>query len=207
MFAEKRDDVGRINSLAIRAQNGDEESMEYLIRFFDSTVKYMSRKYFLPKGEDSEELIQEGKFAVYKAVRTYREESNIPFQHFVKMVIHRKYIEFIKSRNREKQQILNEALSFDKENDLHYSRLLVRDEYSQDPQEIVLARDLQYNFYYHFLKHLTELERLVFYHYLFLEQKPSEIAVALKLKYKSVDNTLRRIRSKATRYKDLFLET
>ena len=61
--------------LVMRARNGDQRSLDELIRRYSGFVRLKASSYFLAGG-DSEDLIQEGLIGLYKAVRDFSPEKS-----------------------------------------------------------------------------------------------------------------------------------
>jgi RNA polymerase sigma-H factor len=97
--------------LVIRARNGDEKSMDTLIRRYTGFVRLKASSYFLAGG-DSEDLIQEGLIGLYKAVRDFRSDKETSFRSFAELCITRQIITAIKTATRFKHAPLNTYVSF-----------------------------------------------------------------------------------------------
>jgi len=198
-------DYNVLEDIVSLAKKGDSMAYEYLINRFEPLVKRMSRRYFLPK-ESNEDLIQEGKIAIFKAIRTYKTEFGIPFASFVRMVIARKFKQAITMGNAAKHQVFNMAYSLDKTNDLSIptDNLLVSSaqNYQSDPGQVVVAK-LHYKFIVNSLMaEFTDLEQQVFHTYFMKQMKPAEISNIFGITTKCIDNTVTRIKKKALKYKE-----
>ncbi|HEV2713480.1 MAG TPA: RNA polymerase sporulation sigma factor SigH [Gaiellaceae bacterium] len=97
--------------LVLRARNGDERSMDVLIRRYTGFVRLKASSYFLAGG-DSEDLIQEGLIGLYKAVRDFRSDKETSFRSFAELCITRQIITAIKTATRFKHAPLNTYVSF-----------------------------------------------------------------------------------------------
>jgi RNA polymerase sporulation-specific sigma factor len=97
--------------LVIRARNGDDHSMDALIRRYTGFVRLKASSYFLAGG-DSEDLIQEGLIGLYKAVRDFRTDKETSFRSFAELCVTRQIITAIKTATRFKHQPLNSYVSF-----------------------------------------------------------------------------------------------
>ena len=64
-------DSERDEALVERAQRGDAEATEQLLRRYAGTVRAHARRFFLAGGE-TDDLVQEGMIGLYAAVREYR---------------------------------------------------------------------------------------------------------------------------------------
>lgn len=198
-------DYNVLEDIVNLAKNGDSMAYEYLINRFEPLVKGMSRRYFLPK-ESNDDLIQEGKIAIFKAIGTYRKEFGIPFTSFVRMVISRKFKQAITMGNAAKHQVFNMAYSLDKSYDpsIPADNLLVSSiqNYENDPGQVVVAK-LHYKFIVNSLmEEFTDLEQQVFHTYFMKQMKPAEISNIFGITTKCIDNTVTRIKKKALKYKE-----
>jgi RNA polymerase sporulation-specific sigma factor len=97
--------------LVLKARNGDQASMDVLIRRYTGFVRLKSSSYFLAGGE-SDDLIQEGLIGLYKAVRDFRSDKETSFRSFAELCITRQIITAIKTATRFKHSPLNTYVSF-----------------------------------------------------------------------------------------------
>ena len=97
--------------LVMRARNGDQRSLDELIRRYSGFVRLKASSYFLAGG-DSEDLIQEGLIGLYKAVRDFRADKETSFRSFAELCVTRQIITAIKTATRFKHAPLNSYVSF-----------------------------------------------------------------------------------------------
>src|SRR6187551_3033848 len=97
--------------LVIRARNGDNASLDALLRRYTGFVRLKASSYFIAGGE-SDDLIQEGLIGLYKAVRDFRADKDTSFRSFAELCITRQIITAIKAATRYKHQPLNGYVSF-----------------------------------------------------------------------------------------------
>ena len=97
--------------LVVRARNGDQGSLELLIRRYTGFVRLKASSYFLAGG-DSEDLVQEGLIGLYKAVRDFRADKETSFRSFAELCVTRQIITAIKTATRFKHSPLNSYVSF-----------------------------------------------------------------------------------------------
>lgn len=109
--AEYADDT--FEEKVLRAQRGDEYAVEEILQGFHGIVRMKARSYFIA-GADSEDLIQEGMIGLYKAIRDFQPERQIPFRAFAEICITRQLITAIKTAMRLKHQPLNYYLSLNR---------------------------------------------------------------------------------------------
>ena len=96
--------------LVMRARNGDQRSLDELLRRYSGFVRLKASSYFLAGG-DSEDLIQEGLIGLYKAVRDFSPEKS-SFRSFAELCVTRQIITAIKTATRYKHAPLNSYVSF-----------------------------------------------------------------------------------------------
>ena len=96
--------------LVMRARNGDQRSLDELIRRYAGFVRLKASSYFLAGG-DAEDLIQEGLIGLYKAVRDFSPEKS-SFRSFAELCVTRQIITAIKTATRYKHAPLNTYVSF-----------------------------------------------------------------------------------------------
>ena len=97
--------------LVMRARNGSEVALDTLMRRYTGFVRLKASSYFLAGG-DSEDLVQEGFFGLYKAVRDFRANKETSFRSFAELCVTRQIITAIKTATRFKHQPLNQYISF-----------------------------------------------------------------------------------------------
>ena len=97
--------------LVLKARNGDEAALDYLLRRYTGFVRLKASSYFLAGGE-SEDLLQEGMIGLYKAVRDYRSDKETTFRSFAELCVTRQIITAIKTATRFKHSPLNTYVSF-----------------------------------------------------------------------------------------------
>ena len=103
--------MSQINEVVTRAQNGDFESMEYILKIFKPKVTAICREYFL-LGADFDDLSQEGMIGLYKAVVAYKPDKNSNFASFATMCIHHQVQNAVKVASSKKNHPLNDSLLF-----------------------------------------------------------------------------------------------
>ncbi len=183
------------------ARSGNEEALNLIIQHYEPEVRMIACKYFLPRA-DYDDLIQEGRIAIYKAVLSYDTNLDIPFLHFLRMVIKRKLIDILRKYTRQKHINLNDAYSLnnviaDSEETCFIS--LLAD--NEDPATMVVANDEAQSMIHGLNKNLSNLERLVFEHYFIQGFKQREVSERLGLPPKSLDNAIQRIKRKTLQYR------
>ena len=186
------------NKLIKAAQKGNKDAIEYLISQ-NMDIVYAKAKFFFFFFFDKDDVIQEGRIGLYKAIRDYNENKAASFRGFSQLCVHRQLVSAIKKANRQKHVPLNTSTSMNKSLDYGSEKGRSFNEILPDKDE-----DLEEKFMYKELialifedieEELTELEKKVFLHY--LDSKSyKEISSLLKIKLKTVDNALQRARKK-----------
>ncbi|MDR3584279.1 MAG: sigma-70 family RNA polymerase sigma factor [Desulfosporosinus sp.] len=182
------------------ARSGNEEALNAIIQHYEPEVRMIACKYFLPRA-DYDDLIQEGRIAIYRAILSYDLNLEIPFLHFLRMVIKRKLIDSLRKYTRQKHVNLNEAFSLNNvisESEEADFLSLLRN--TEDPESMVIANDEARSMIHGLNKDLSSLERLVFEHYFLQGFKQREVSEHLGLHPKSLDNAIQRIRRKTVLY-------
>lgn len=183
------------------ACSGNEEALNLIIRHYEPEVRMIACKYFLPRA-DYDDLIQEGRIAIYRAVLSYDTNLDIPFLHFLRMVIKRKLIDSLRKYTRQKHVNLNDAYSLNnvisESEETSFISLLAN---TEDPAIMVIANDEARSMIHSLNKDLSNLERLVFEHYFLQGFKQREVSERLGLPPKSLDNAIQRIKRKTLQYR------
>lgn len=96
------------------AQSGNAQDMEYLIKKFTPKVINICKEYFLSDAE-FEDLLQEGKTGLYKAIKSFSVTKNDNFALYATLCIRRQLFNAIKKSKAKKNDALNNALSIDEQ--------------------------------------------------------------------------------------------
>jgi RNA polymerase sporulation-specific sigma factor len=183
------------------ARSGNEEALNLIIVHYEPEVRMIACKYFLPRA-DYDDLIQEGRIAIYRAILSYDTNLEIPFLPFLRMVIKRKLIDSLRKYTRQKHVNLNNAYSLSNllsnSEETSFISLLAN---AEDPAAMVIANDEACSMIHGLNKDLSNLERLVFEHYFIQGFKQREVSERLGLPPKSLDNAIQRIKRKTLQYR------
>lgn len=177
------EDITRILRPALA---GEGDAQKKLLGCFTLYIRSCTSKFFLSV-EDREDLNQEGRIALFKAIRRYRSRRG-PFMPFARLVI-RRHI------NRAAEKMIHrnalERVHTDPD-DIEINLGLVE---VDNPETEVLAEESRREIESRLERELTPLESEVIH--LFLQgMSYKDMARRLNRPAKSVDNALRRIRSK-----------
>ncbi|KJR46090.1 DNA-directed RNA polymerase specialized sigma subunit [Desulfosporosinus sp. I2] len=183
------------------ARSGNKEALNEIIKHYEPEVRIIACKYFLPRA-DYEDLIQEGRIAIYQAILAYDDNSGIPFLHFLRMVVKRKLIDSLRKYTRQKHVNLNEAYSLNsvlsETEETSFMEMLPN---AEDPASMVIANDEAISIIQGLNENFSDLERLVFKHYFIQGFKQRELSQRLGVNPKSLDNAIQRIRHKTAIYR------
>ena len=183
------------------ARSGDREALNRIILYYEPEIRKIACKYFLQRA-DYDDLLQEGRIAIYKAFLSYKSRPDIPFLHFLRMVVKRKLIDSLRAHNRLKHTNLNEAYSLNNNlSEEHGDSFLNIVGHSEDPATTIIAIDEARTFIEDLSRGLSDLERLVFEYYFVAGLQQREVSRRLGLTPKSLDNAIQRIRRKTAVYR------
>ena len=180
-------DSERDEALVERAQRGDAEATEQLLRRYAGTVRAHARRFFLAGGE-TDDLVQEGMIGLYAAVREYRAEEGKSFKNFAYLCVRRHILDAVKASARRKNGPLNESVS------LSDPDLGNRAE-EGSPEDLVLEGEEEREFRKRLTKELSDFEFRVMTMYLD-GMSYAEICEATGKNNKSIDNALTRAKKK-----------
>jgi len=181
----------RDEELILRYRQGEEAVLDFLLDKYKNMVRTRARARFLAGGE-TDDLIQEGMIGLFKAVRDYEPGRGSSFRTFAQLCVERQLLTAVQHSNRKKHSPLNSSVSLDTgENSENW----VSGRAEDNPEDLVISRENAKSFAEMINGSLSRLEMQVLE--LYLEGNTyGEIAEKLGRTTKSVDNALRRIRSK-----------
>ena len=180
-----------------KAKQGNNEAVNEIFESFNKLIYFSARNYFIIGG-DKEDILQEARIGLLKAITYYNLDKKASFKTFATLCIKRHLITVVKKSFTGKNKILNFALSIcAEENGLNY------DDYNYsgaaknyyNPEEIYLEKE-KYNALKKYIKiNLSNMEKELF-EYIILEMTYMEIAKKTGRTPKSVDNAVQRIKKK-----------
>lgn len=189
--------------LVARSREGDTGADELLYCRYKTLVRQLAHSYFLT-GADRDDVIQEGMYGLFKAIRDYRDDKGASFKTFAVTCVSRQLMTAVRGSTRKKHIPLNKYVSIypDKE-DEDAARRPVIDTMSMPvaagPENRFISAESMRGITDALQTQLTELEKDCLNR--FLEGKSyQEIAKELGCGVKRVDNALQRVRSKLARY-------
>lgn len=180
--------------LIARFRNGEEGISDYLIEKYKELVRRKARAMFLIGG-DTDDLIQEGMIGLFKAVRDYQPDKEASFQTFARLCIDRQMYNAIQNSNRQKHQPLNSYVSLSHgDEEGTFENLHV-----ENPESIIINQENAESLRKEIKKCLSPLENKVLDYYL-EGNSYVHIGEIMGKTPKSVDNAMRRIRTKIKKF-------
>ena len=199
----------KIVRLVNKAKKGDEKSFKLLLKMVDGDLRKIAGHYFI-LGGDREDVMQELRLGVFKAVNSYDSTKDTSFKNFcVNLVCKRHLATAISSAKRMKNSVLNDSISLDApiilgdDGNLQTLADFIPDKqnpYDESPEvnlveDIIIKEEYELNTK-KLLEKLTPLEAEIFSEY-GTNSSYKEISITLSVPAKCVDNALTRIRKKA----------
>lgn len=177
-----------------RLRAGEKGIADYLIEKYKDLVRRKVRAMFLIGG-DTDDLIQEGMIGLFKAVRDYLPGKEASFLTFAQMCIDRQIYSAVQSSNRQKHMPLNTYISLSQEDE----ESPLAKAWVETPEEIIIDRENTRALEEEIKSALSPMENTVLNYY--LEGKSyADIGRLMDKNPKSIDNALRRIRTKIRHY-------
>lgn len=176
-----------------------DEQLVLLARREDETAFSVLYERYLPKirgitysfyglGFEADDLAQEAAIGFFTAIHMYK-EGYASFSTFCNLCMRRMLVALLRKKNRKKE--IPQNLLFN-ENDLSFKTSALTDE---SPEQLIIAKEDYYILQNKITNKLSKLEKNVLFAYL-CGYDYAGIAEKLCISKKSVDNALKRIRSK-----------
>lgn len=186
------------DSNIIKAQQGDQESINMILKNYKNFIFMNSRNYFLV-GADQDDLLQEGMIGLIKAIKAYDGDKKASFKTFATICIKRQIITAIKSSNAQKNIALNSAsgnyIEGEDGREVSYNKGL--SSYTQyNPEELFLSKEKMKDLERYSKENFSKFEKEVF-SYLIKGYSYREISDKLDKSLKTIDNTIQRIKRKS----------
>lgn len=183
-----------------RLRGGENEIEDYLMEKYKEFVRRRARAMYLIGG-DTDDLIQEGMIGLFKAVQGYKSGKGASFQTFAGVCIDRQLYSAIQMSNRQKHTPLNSYVSLSEEGEPEK----LQGSWSDNPEERVIDQENTEALRRAIKKILSPMENKVLDYYL-EGYGYMKIADLMGKTPKSIDNALRRIRTKITNFTLPFLD-
>lgn len=188
--------------IVLLAQQGQASAAEYLVMKYADTIEMRKHGYFLPGGDD-DDLRQEARIGLLKAIRDYHPGHNAAFKTFANLCITRQILTSVKNANRRKHGVLSTAESLDApaygDETTRTLWETVPDTRSENPESAYLRRAFLDSVSRRIPQLLSHLELQVLLAYVRGETY-QEIARRLGRSPKSIDNAIQRAKQKLSRY-------
>jgi RNA polymerase sporulation-specific sigma factor len=200
----------RIVRLVNRAKAGNQAAFKKLLKMVEPDLKKIAPHFFIVGG-DKEDVMQELRLGVFKAVNSYDCTKDTTFKNFcVNLVCKRHLATAIASAKRMKNSALNDSISLDApfilndDGNFHSLGDYIPDKknpYDESPEvnlveDLIVREELELNSEL-LMDKLTPLEADIFVEYGH-NSSYKEISQTLNVPAKCVDNALTRIRKKAS---------
>ena len=184
--------------LVLKAQSGDLDAEETLMRKYKETVKIKAKMYYMA-GADEDDVVQEGMIGLLKAIRQYDADKETSFGTFAGICITRQIISAIRSADRDKHKALNTSVSLsdplkDESGEMTVEDTL-RTNMAEDPETLLVMKDIAGYILHNGDNILSDLEMEVLSEVL-KGRSHEEIAEKLGKNSKSIDNALQRTKKK-----------
>ena len=170
---------------------GSSTAFTVLVNRYIGLIRYITSKYKV-SGLDPDDLVQEGLLGFMSAAKDFRSDGGAQFRNYAVLCINRRLISLLKRSGNNRSKALNDYVSiYDKSFDTVSGGVEPEDEYIGKESLDILGTALT--------EILSQTEQNVLRLYLAGESY-SEIAQALDINRKSVDNAMQRIRRKLRDY-------
>lgn len=166
------------------AGKGDLAAQNRIILLLTPLLERLAARYFIIGG-DKEDLLQESRIGLHKAIQSYDPEKGRDFVAYAKICIHNHIISAINEAQAQKHAALNKSVDIDSAALFSYD----------SPMDVIINREQLDSILSRMQTQLSKLERQVLCLYLD-GQSYRKIASLLQITEKSVSNALCRIRSK-----------
>ena len=183
-----------------KAKNGEEESFELLFLKYKNYIDRTSFSKFI-RGAGIDDVIQHGYIGLWNAVKYFNKEKVVDLDSFIKLCIKREIYTAIKTADRKKHKVFNNAFSIEKKICENPGGLKLKDVIlgiSASPEEEVIENESE-NLINIKLDRLPKMQSECMRLYI-KGFKQSEICKILNLKSKQVDNALNRAKTNLKLY-------
>lgn len=189
--------------LCVKAQEGDENSVNELLKKYKSLINKISRSYFL-LGGDLEDIIQEGMIGLYKAIMNFNDKK-ASFKTFASTCIKNQIQSAVRLASSEKNKVLSTALPIIEENknedDDDEEMEIILPSSIPLPEDRIVEKENVEEIFEAIKTSLSTLEYKVLLLYL-KGYNYNEISQSMNISKKSIDNALTRIKNKLSFLKE-----
>lgn len=176
-------------NLILRCRAGEMSAFTEIFERYTPLIMKLEKKYYLSDG-DSDDLIQEGRIGLFKAIEHYDPTFATKFSTYAYSSIQSEMQHAVERSNRLYNLMLNESVPITDIDEETISGSV------KSPEEIVLSRENFTSFYNRLKKTLSDFENEVLEQYI-EGFTTKQIASLLDKDTKSIANTVSRIRKKA----------
>jgi len=197
---ESDDQVEDYDLILAFQENGDNQALEELMSRHQDLIKKMTKRYFLKSG-DQDDLEQTALIGFWKAVSDFNGKGD--FEAFAGMYIKRQLVDAVRKDSSGKEELNQLAKSMDATvsdndgNEMTFGDTLKSK--SLSPEEEFFSKEGVRELKNFMNEKLSSTEKEVIFMYIKGAKLP-EIAEELNMKYKSVENTMMRVRGKIKNY-------
>lgn len=174
------------------ATSNNEFAVEELFNRYKYIASSVARSYFL-SGGDTEDLLQEGLFALFKAINTFNGRAS--FKTYVYTCVKNRIFTIVKSSKTNKNLPLDNYLSLSGgiDDDVDKTTKIIDNEFG--PEEVCINTESENELKEIISENLSKFEYRILFYYL-KGYSYSEISAIVNKKEKSIDNAIQRIRKK-----------
>ena len=183
-------------------RNNDPQALNEIIERYKSLIEIRVSNYFI-NGAEKDDLMQEGRIGLFKAIMNYDAEKDASFNTFANLCIERQLINAVKNSNRQKHMPLNNYVSLNGSDDDNSSENIdtVLNNSVEDPLDTITKKEYMNEINDTLDKNLSDFEKDVL-DLLLKGYKYDEIAQKLDSNSKAIDNAIQRIRKKTIKNLD-----
>lgn len=127
--------------LVYRIRENDDDAVNLMYEKYEPIIVNVARYYYLKSGyigTDMNDLVQEGRIALYKAICCYNEDKDTIFYTYLNICLHRHFLTYYRYLNANYNMILTNCCSDD--------NFLVIGDSSMEPSAYVFERELEKEF-------------------------------------------------------------
>ena len=183
-------------------RNNDPQALNEIIERYKSLIEIRVSNYFI-NGAEKDDLMQEGRIGLFKAIMNYDSSKNASFNTFANLCIERQLINAVKNSNRQKHMPLNNYVSLNGSDDDSSNENIdtVLNNSVEDPLDTITKKEYMNEINDTLDKNLSDFEKDVL-DLLLKGYKYDEIAKKLDSNSKAIDNAIQRIRKKTIKNLD-----
>jgi RNA polymerase sporulation-specific sigma factor len=183
-------------------RKNDPQALNEIIERYKSLIEIRVSNYFI-NGAEKDDLMQEGRIGLFKAIMNYDAEKDASFNTFANLCIERQLINAVKNSNRQKHMPLNNYVSLNGSDDDSSSENIdtVLNNSVEDPLDTITKEEYMNEINDTLDKNLSDFEKNVL-DLLLKGYKYEEIAQKLDSNSKAIDNAIQRIRKKTIKNLD-----